>query len=93
MADPPYLLCQRYEHLDDPKPPSSIWHLLARPPWYAPVIWLKKKEAQNPILDTRIFARPPSVRHAQATPPGFWNVLDWRALVELRIPNIKKLRG
>ena len=31
--------------------------------------------------------------HAQGTPPGFWNGLDWRALVESRPPNIGKLRG
>ena len=30
------------------------------------------------------------LRHAQATPPGFLNRLDWRALVESRPPNIKK---
>ena len=31
------------------------------------------------------FLRPSSfvlLRHAQGTPPGFWNGLDWRALVE-----------
>ena len=33
------------------------------------------------------------LRHAQTTPPVFWNGLDWRALVESRIPNIGKLRG
>ena len=31
--------------------------------------------------------------HAQGTPPGFWNGVDLRALVELRPPNIGKLRG
>ena len=30
---------------------------------------------------------------AQGTPPGFWNGVYWRALVELRPPNIGKLRG
>ena len=33
------------------------------------------------------------LRHAQGTPPGFWNGMDWRALVESRPPNIGKLRG
>ena len=36
---------------------------------------------------------PPSffvLRHAQGTPQGFFNGLDWRALVKLRPPNIGK---
>ena len=43
-----------------------------------------------PILDTRISS---GLRQAQATPPGFGNGLDWRALVKDKIPNIGKLRG
>ena len=31
------------------------------------------------------------VRHAQTTPTGFWNGVDWRALVKSRPPNIGKL--
>ena len=42
-----------------------------------------------PILDTRISV----LRHTQGTPPGFWNGLDWRALVESHPPHIGKLRG
>ena len=30
---------------------------------------------------------------AQGTPPGFWNGVDWRALVESCPSNIRKLRG
>ena len=37
--------------------------------------------------------RPPSVCNAQGTPHGFWNGVDWRALVESRPPYIGKLRG
>ena len=36
----------------------------------------------NPILDTRISVLCPSVGNAQTTPPGFWNGVDWRALVK-----------
>ena len=28
------------------------------------------------------------VCHAQATPPGFWNVVDWRAPVEYKFPQM-----
>ena len=31
--------------------------------------------------------------HAQGPPPGFWNGVDWRALVKPRPPNIGTLRG
>ena len=41
----------------------------------------------------RLFVRPSFVCHAQGTPPGFWNGVDWRALVQSRPPNIGKLRG
>ena len=57
------------------------------------------KAPENPreknLLDTRIsfILRPSVLCHAQGTPPVFWNGLDWRALVECRIPNIGKLRG
>ena len=50
----------------------------------------------NPILDTRIsfvLLLLLLLRHAQGTPPGFRNGLDWRALVESCPPNIGKLRG
>ena len=40
------------------------------------------------ILDTRISSVRSSVRHACTTPPEIWNGLNWRALVELRSPNI-----
>ena len=40
-----------------------------------------------PILDTRISVCS-SVRHAQTTSPGFWNGVDWRALVKSCPPNI-----
>ena len=46
--------------------------------------------------DFRSFVRSsvrPCVCNAQTTPPGFWNGVDWRALVESRPPNIGKLRG
>ena len=49
-----------------------------------------------PTLDTRISFVHSFVlllRHARTTPPGFWNGLDWRALVESCPPNIGKLRG
>ena len=32
------------------------------------------------------------LRHAQGTPPGFCNGVDWRALVESHPPNNGKLR-
>ena len=37
------------------------------------------------ILDTRIYVR--------TLPPGFWNGLDWKDLIEACPPNIGKLRG
>ena len=55
----------------------------------------RKKDGKNPISNTMIFVlhSPFSVHNAQATPPGFCNMVDWRALVKSRIPNIEKLRG
>ena len=32
------------------------------------------------------------LRHARTTPPGFWNGLDWRALVEDSSPQLAKLK-
>ena len=48
------------------------------PPWYGIF--------HQPKWDTRISVRPSSfvLCHAQETPPGFWNGVDWRALVESR---------
>ena len=51
--------------------------------------------SSNPILDTRISVCScvrVFVCNAQGTPPGFWNGVDWRALVESRPPYIGKLR-
>ena len=48
--------------------------------------------AKYAVLDTRISVRLKYVRHAQTTPPGFCNGLDWRALVNSHIPTIVKLR-
>ena len=49
---------------------------------------------QTSYIRHKDFLRLPSVlRHARTTPPEFWNGLDWRALVEDKIPNIGKLRG
>ena len=59
-------------------------------------IELKRKALRNSILyQTQGFLPSFSsvVRHAQGTPPGFCNGLEWRALVELSPPNIGKLRG
>ena len=51
----------------------------------------------NPILERRstllLLLLLLLLRHAQVTSPGFWNGVDWRALVESRPPNIEKLRG
>ena len=48
----------------------------------------------SPILDTRIsFVCLFGLRQTQGTPPGFWNGLDWRALVKLHPLNIGKLGG
>ena len=45
--------------------------------------WHVQVRQLNPILDTRISVCPSSVLlHAQTTSPGFWNGVDWRALVE-----------
>ena len=38
------------------------------------------------------FVRSDFVRHAQPTPPGFCNGVDWRALVEEKSPQMAKLR-
>ena len=47
-----------------------------------------------PILDARISSvLLLLLRHTQGTPPGFCNGMDWRALLELRPPNIGQLRG
>ena len=32
------------------------------------------------------------LRHAQTTPPGFWNRVNWRALVKDQSPHLAKLR-
>ena len=57
---------------------------------------LRSHVFQYLILYTRIssvclFGRSDFVRHAQRTPSGFLNGLDWRALVKSRPPNIGKL--
>ena len=47
------------------------------------------------ILDRRISVGLSVLflRQANGTLPGFWNRLDWRGLVTLRLPNIGKLKG
>ena len=53
-----------------------------------------KYYSEYPKLDTRISRlRPLSfVRNAQTNPTGFWNRLDWRALVKDLSPQLAKLR-
>ena len=46
----------------------------------------------NPILERRSAVLLLLLCHAQGTPPGFWNGVDWRALVESHPPYIGKLR-
>ena len=41
-----------------------------------------RDQVNYPKLDTRISFVRSFVCHTQGTPPGFWNGLDWRALVE-----------
>ena len=50
-------------------------------------------KAKNPILDTGISVRPSSSVTLVVPPLDSKNGLDWRALVELCIPDIGKLRG
>ena len=51
------------------------------------------KGGYHQILGTRISVlRLSSVCHAQATHPGFWNGLDWTALVEYKYPQMAKLK-
>ena len=52
------------------------------------------KLGNYPILDTKIsFVRSfDFVCHAQGTPPEFCKGLDWRALVELCVPNIVRTK-
>ena len=78
--------------LGDVRLGCNVWSLGQYPTGGRQLLKLGSKY-QNPILYTRISSGRSSIRHVQGTPPGFWNGLDWRALVETRPPNIGKLRG
>ena len=45
----------------------------------------------DPMLDTWISVRP-FVCYAQTNPLGFWNRVDWRALVKDKSPQMAKLK-